>query len=116
MAFYGNRRNKSDNRSCVSEEKVIVIGVTLRVPHANFEMFRSETTTLVSASRAEQGVLAYSFAVDMLDPELIRVFEVYTDQAALDAHMRSPHFLAWKNMSANFARTERWLTDAALRD
>lgn len=68
---------------------------------------------LVVASRAEPGVLAYTFAADILDPELIRIFEIYSDQAALDHHMASEHFQAWRPKSANFPRSERWLLGAS---
>lgn len=67
---------------------------------------------LVAKSRAEPGVLAYTFATDILDPELIRIFEIYEDQAALEFHMASSHFQAWRPKSADFERSERWLLDA----
>lgn len=94
---------------------MIVISVTLRVPLDAFEAFLPVMETLVRASRAEPGVIAYTFAVDILDPSLIRIFEIYTDQAALDAHAASEHFQAWRPLSAPFAREERHLMDATRR-
>jgi quinol monooxygenase YgiN len=94
---------------------VIVISVSLRVPEADMEAFRRLTEELVQQSRLELGVLAYSFAVDLLEPTLIRIFEVYADQAALDAHHASVHFQAWRPRSTAYMREERWLLDATRR-
>ena len=94
---------------------MIVISVTLRVPPEKMEAFRPVTETLVCASRREPGVIAYTFAVDILDPGLVRIFEIYADQSTLDAHLASPHFQAWRPHSAPFAREERWLLDATRR-
>jgi quinol monooxygenase YgiN len=95
---------------------MIVVGVALRVPHANFDVFQLSVEKLIRDSRAEPGVLAYSFAVDVLDSELFRIFEIYESQSALDAHMQSPHFLAWRVTSAAYPRVERWLLDATKRE
>ena len=94
---------------------MIVISVTLRVPPEQLETFRPVMETLVRASRQEPGVMAYTFAVDILDPGLVRIFEIYTDRAAFDAHIASPHFQAWRPHSAPFVREERWLLDAKPR-
>ena len=50
----------------------------------------------VEASRAETGSLAYHYAEDVLVPGLIHVKELWTDQAALDAHFASAHLQAWR--------------------
>lgn len=94
---------------------MIVISLALRVPRAEFEAFRPLIEALVKASRREPGVIAYSFAVDVLDPELIRIFEVYEDQVALDVHLASGHFQAWRPKSASYIREERRLFDATWR-
>lgn len=93
-----------------------MIGLTLRVPPNLRGEFLSGLADLISASRAEPGVLAYSFAEDVHVPDLFRVFEVYRDQAALDAHLGSDHFRVWRAGSAAFAREEKWLLNATVRD
>ena len=40
----------------------------------------------------EEGCLRFDFFVDPRDPNHYAVFEVYADQAAVDAHMSSPRF------------------------
>lgn len=49
---------------------------------------------MVAATRAEDGNLEYRWGTDINDPGLIHVFEVWRDQAAIDAHMASPHMAA----------------------
>ena len=51
---------------------------------------------MVLASRAEDGCEEYSYAQDVLDPGLIHVKEMWSDQAALDRHFASEHIAAWR--------------------
>ena len=51
-------------------------------------MFRE----LRDASRAEEGVVAFDIARSREQPDQFALWEVYRDQAALDAHMASTHF------------------------
>ena len=88
---------------------MIVISVTLEVPTEKLEEFRSAGKALVAASRTEPGVVAYHFAEDLLRPGLFRIFEIYANQAALDAHHNSSHFKSWRPATSSFRRSERWL-------
>jgi quinol monooxygenase YgiN len=45
------------------------------------------------AVEAEEGTEIYSLHLDEADPNLIWVFELYTDRAALEAHAGSPAFM-----------------------
>ena len=65
---------------------------------------------MLAASRAEDGCITYSYAIDVQDPGLIRVFEVWRDQAALDAHRETPHFLAWKACRESIGMHDRRLS------
>ncbi|WP_285961005.1 putative quinol monooxygenase [Pseudomonas tohonis] len=44
--------------------------------------------------RDEPGCLVFDVVRDRSDPDLVWLYEVYTDEAAFDAHMDTPHFLA----------------------
>lgn len=48
---------------------------------------------LVTASRREAGTIEYEAATDVSDPNVVRVFERYEDEAALGAHSQSDHFV-----------------------
>ena len=45
----------------------------------------------------------------MLEPGLIRVFEAWRDQAALDAHFATPHMAAWRAAWPSFGVSDRRL-------
>lgn len=65
---------------------MLILSVNLRVPKSEQERLRPEMEKVVRASREEPGCLAYSYGFDLLEPDIIRVFEVYRDDAALKAH------------------------------
>ena len=44
--------------------------------------------------RDEPGCLTFDVLRDRCDPDLLWLYEVYVDEAAFAAHMRTPHFLA----------------------
>jgi quinol monooxygenase YgiN len=64
---------------------------------------------MLAASRAEEGCLEYAYAEDVADPGLIRVFEVWRDQAALDAHFQTPHMAEWRSHWPQFGVSDRRL-------
>jgi quinol monooxygenase YgiN len=64
---------------------------------------------MMAASQAEDGCRAYAFAEDVAEPGLIRLFEAWRDQAALDAHVKAPHMSAWRAASASFGLSDRRL-------
>jgi quinol monooxygenase YgiN len=48
--------------------------------------------TLVEASNQEDGMIDYRAATDVSEPNTLRFFEQYEDEAALAAHGESDHF------------------------
>jgi quinol monooxygenase YgiN len=51
---------------------------------------------MATASRGEDGCEEYAYARDVFDPTLIRVFEVWRDEASFRAHRGAPHLTAWR--------------------
>ncbi len=47
--------------------------------------------------RNEPGCLRFDVIQDENDPDVIYFYEVYRDQAALDAHATYPHFVKWRD-------------------
>ena len=88
----------------------IVIAGTVRAPPENLAAFRPHMQAMLAASRAEDGCLVYSYAEDVAEPGLIRVFEVWRDQAALEAHFRTDHMAAWRAAWPQFGVGDRRLT------
>lgn len=47
---------------------------------------------LVEQSQNEDGTIEYRATTDLDDPNVVRFFERYEDEEALEAHTRSEHF------------------------
>ena len=74
---------------------LLIVG-TVRLPPENLDAARPVMQRMVEASRAEPGCLDYGYAEDVLEPGLIHVKELWTDQAALDRHFAAPHLAEWR--------------------
>ncbi len=46
----------------------------------------------VGSERDEPGCLMFNIAQDDADPNVLHLFEVYRDDAAIDAHVAAPHY------------------------
>ena len=77
----------------------LIIAGTVRVRPEVLADFRPHMRAMLDASRAE----------DVLDPGLIRVFEAWRDQAALDAHFKTPHMATWRSHWPAFGVSDRRL-------
>lgn len=58
---------------------LLIVG-TVRLPADKLDAARPVMRRMVEASRAEPGCLDYGYAEDVLDPSLIHVKELWTDQ------------------------------------
>ena len=87
----------------------LIIAGTVRVPPDRLEAFKPHMQAMLAASRAEDGCLEYAYAEDVAEPGLIRVFEVWRDQAAIDAHFQTPHMAAWRAAWPQFGVSDRRL-------
>ena len=57
---------------------------------------RDALTTMVEASRAEEGCISYTYGVDILDPTKLLIVEKWVDDAALAFHFGTPHMAAFQ--------------------
>ena len=92
----------------------LIVAGTIRVPPENLDAFRPHMLAMMTATRAEEGCLAYSYAEDVAEPGLIRVFEAWRDQDALSAHFDAPHLADWRASWPSFCVGERRLTAYAV--
>ena len=74
---------------------ILVLG-TVKLAPDRLEAARPAMHTMVEASRAEPGCIAYGYAQDVLDPETIHVVEKWRDRDALKAHFVTPHMAEWR--------------------
>lgn len=88
----------------------IIIAGTVRVPPENIDGLKPHQEAMLAASRAEDGCITYSYAYDIEDPGLIRVFEAWRDQAAIDAHFAAPHMATWRAAWPQFGVYDRKLS------
>lgn len=75
---------------------MIVIAGSVRLDPARMARAQGAMARMIEASRGEPGCLAYSYALDVLEPGLVRVFEVWRDEAAFEAHLGAPHLAEWR--------------------
>jgi len=87
----------------------LIIAGTVRVPPENLPALKSHQLAMLAASRAEDGCITYSYGEDVAEPGLIRVFEVWRDQAAVEAHFAAPHMAAWRAACAEHGVFDRQL-------
>ncbi len=89
--------------------KIIIAG-TVRVPPENIETLRPHMHVMLAASRAEDGCETYSYGFDAMDESLVRVFEVWRDRAAIEAHFQAPHMAPWRAAGTELGVFERKLS------
>jgi quinol monooxygenase YgiN len=87
----------------------LIVAGTVRVPPQNLEALRPHQLAMLAASRAEDGCITYSYGEDVAEPGLIRVFEVWRDQAAIEAHFKAPHMATWRAACAEHGVSDRRL-------
>ena len=87
----------------------LIIAGTVRAPPENLARLKPHMATMLQASRAEDGCLTYSYGEDVAEPGLIRVFEVWRDEAAIQAHFQAPHMAAWRAAGAELGVFDRKL-------
>ena len=87
----------------------VIIGGTVRAPPQSLAALKPHMLAMLTASRAEDGCITYSYGEDVAEPGLIRVFEVWRDQAAITAHFAAPHMAPWRTACAELGVSDRRL-------
>ena len=62
---------------------------------------------LVDATEREDGCISYRFSVDILNPRRFRLYEEWRDEAALAAHLKTPHVAEFQKRLKSFRIIER---------
>jgi quinol monooxygenase YgiN len=87
----------------------LIIAGTVRVPPENVDAFRPYMVEMMTASQAEEGCVAYGYAEDVGERGLMHVFEIWRDQACLDAHFKTGHMARWRAAWPSFGVSDRKL-------
>ncbi len=89
---------------------MLILAGSIRLPADRLDDARPTMERMIAASRAEPGCLGYSFAADLLEPGLIRIFEMFADEEALRAHSESAHMQEWRDAWEALGIGERQIT------
>lgn len=83
---------------------MLIVHVTAQLSPEALESLRDIAQRMVAATTAEPGCVTYAFAFDITSPGLMRIVEVWRDQAALDAHFKTPHMAEFQQAIAGKIR------------
>ena len=75
----------------MSSSETVYIFAILTAADGNADALRAGLTALVHETRKEPGNLSYNLYENTDKPGEFHVYESYRDQAAVQAHMASPH-------------------------
>jgi quinol monooxygenase YgiN len=86
---------------------MIIVAGTLRVPEDQIESFMPTARQTLAASRAETGCIVYSYAFDVEDKGLIRIFECWDSHEDLARHQSQPHMKPWREKLTELGASDR---------
>ncbi|MGH6925903.1 MAG: putative quinol monooxygenase [Propylenella sp.] len=75
---------------------MIIVAGTIRVPEDRIDALLPVARATVAATLKELGCLVYSYAFDVEDRGLWRIYEEWESRAQLDAHFKQPHMRPWR--------------------
>ncbi|RJP46296.1 MAG: antibiotic biosynthesis monooxygenase [Anaerolineaceae bacterium] len=81
--------------------------VYLEIQPEKIEAFLTEALANAQASRGEAGVLQFDVLQQNDDPTRFMLYEVYRDEAALEAHRQTLHFQRWAERGVPLLTGER---------
>ena len=88
---------------------MIIVAGTFRVPEDRIAELLPVAAATLAATRKEAGCITYSYAFDMEDRGLIRIYEEWQSRTHLDEHFKQPHMVPWRRMLAEIGASGRSL-------
>jgi quinol monooxygenase YgiN len=79
---------------------MLIVAGEIRMQADTRGQFFAAVGPVVAATLLEDGCHTYAFTPDPDDADLIRLYELWDDEASLAAHLGSPHIAAWQTTSA----------------
>ena len=80
---------------------MIVLIATLTIKSGSAEAVIAAAKPCIDGTRAEPGCVSYDLNHSVTDPDTMVFVERWVSREAIDAHMRMPHFLAWREKAAS---------------
>jgi len=88
-------------------EPMIALIVTVNIkPRFRGRFMEAMMGDARGANEDEPGCLRFDVIQDAHDPNRIYLYEVYRDDAALEAHRKAPHYLKWRETVADWFATD----------
>ena len=74
---------------------MLVVIAELRVTEGAVDGIKDAIATMETESRKEPGCHTYAFSVDLNDPTMLRITELWESREILQAHFATPHMAAF---------------------
>jgi len=81
---------------------MIYVIAELKLKPGTAEQAVAAARKAVAGTVKEEGCIFYDMHLSINDPDKLMVVERWTSRAALDAHMHTPHLLAWRAAGKEF--------------
>jgi quinol monooxygenase YgiN len=88
---------------------MIIVAGTLRVPPERVDDIRDTARRTIEATRQEDGCRVYSFAFDIVEEGLVRIYEEWESREHLAAHGKQPHMDPWRAKLKEVGASERFI-------
>lgn len=75
---------------------MILVAGEIQIAPGTFAKLKPAMEAMLKATRAEKGCVAYSYAQDVLNPDIIRIFEKWESKAELKDHTLTDHIKVWR--------------------
>jgi len=86
---------------------MLALVVEFRIDPAHVAAFDTEIIANARASReTEPGCRQFDVCRDAADPCLFFLYELYDDEAAIQAHLRTPHYLRMDAITAPWVQSK----------
>ena len=91
----------------MADERIIRVAELDIVPARLAEYLTFLREEIAASVAHEPGVVMLHAVSEKTDPHKIRILEVYASQAAYEAHIQTPHFLKYKQGTADMVANLR---------
>ena len=84
---------------------MIIIAGTISIDPERIDTAMAAAHRVMEGTRSESGNIEYVFTVDSVTPGVLRVFERWESQEALDTHFTTPHMAEFMAAMGDFGVT-----------
>ncbi len=80
---------------------------TMRLQPGEHTDFMHAAAQLIAATRQEAGCISYDLQRSVTDPQVFVFLERWSTRDAFEAHLETPHVLAFRSVSGNVIKESR---------